>query len=60
VTRVRFCYHVEARPRWLRPLLDPVFTAVFARDTRRRLEALKKAAETTDILQLPTPAEPLS
>jgi ribosome-associated toxin RatA of RatAB toxin-antitoxin module len=59
VTRVRFCYHVEARPRWLRPLLNPLFTAVFARDTRQRLEALKKAAETTDILQLPTPPEPL-
>jgi ribosome-associated toxin RatA of RatAB toxin-antitoxin module len=49
-TRVAFAYHLAARPRWLRPLLDPILTAVFARDTRRRLAALKRAAESTDLL----------
>lgn len=49
-TRVTFTYRLAARPRWLRPLLDPLLTAVFARDTRRRLAALKRAAEATDRL----------
>jgi hypothetical protein len=45
-TRVRFRYHLTARPRWLRWLLS----AVFAWDTWGRLKALKRAAEKTDIL----------
>jgi hypothetical protein len=45
VTRVVFRYHLKARPRWLRGVLDPVLAAVFAQDTRLRLRALKRAAE---------------
>jgi hypothetical protein len=44
-TRVVFRYHLKARPRVLRPLLEPVLLALFARDTRLRLRALKRAAE---------------
>ena len=40
-TEVSFRYLVVGRPRWLTPLLR----RVFARDTRKRLAALKKAAE---------------
>lgn len=47
-TRVVFRYHLRGRPRLLRPLLDPLLAAVFARDTRRRLDALKRAAEGTE------------
>jgi ribosome-associated toxin RatA of RatAB toxin-antitoxin module len=44
-TRVSFAYHVRAWPRWLAPLLTPVLAHVFARDTRKRLGALKLAVE---------------
>ncbi len=44
-TRVGFCYSVRARPRWLSWLLNPILGRVFARDTRRRLTALKEAVE---------------
>jgi hypothetical protein len=44
-TRVVFRYHLKARPRWLRPLLEPLLAAVFRRDTRLRLDALKRVAE---------------
>lgn len=47
-TRVRFRYSVQGRPRWLRRLLDPILTRFFARDTLRRLAALKAAAETQE------------
>jgi ribosome-associated toxin RatA of RatAB toxin-antitoxin module len=50
-TRVIFAYHLEARPRFLRWLLTPVVGWVFSRDTRKRLDALKKAVETGSILQ---------
>jgi len=50
VTRVSFTYHLTAYPCWLRWLLDPILQVVFARDTVRRLRALKRATETTDIL----------
>jgi hypothetical protein len=45
LTRVVFRYRLEARPGWLRPLLERVLVAVFARDTRLRLRALRRAAE---------------
>ena len=44
-TRVIFKYQVEARPRWLRRLLNPIMSFLFGRDTRRRLAALKRAVE---------------
>jgi ribosome-associated toxin RatA of RatAB toxin-antitoxin module len=44
-TRVSFQYSLQARPRWLSWLANPVLARIFARDTRRRLEALKEAVE---------------
>jgi hypothetical protein len=41
-TRVVFRYHLKARPTWLRPLLEPVLAALFARDTALRLTALRR------------------
>jgi len=49
-TRVVFRYHVTARPAWLRGLLDPIFCLVFERDVRQRLEALKRFAETKELV----------
>ena len=51
VTRVIFRYHLVARPRWLRPLLDPILMAVFSWDTAKRLKALKRAIERTPSVQ---------
>ena len=42
-TRVRFAYSLTVRPRWLSWLLEPLFGHVFARDTSRRLRALRAA-----------------
>jgi hypothetical protein len=44
-TRVIFRYHVRAWPGWLSWLLTPLLACVFARDTRKRLLALKTAVE---------------
>lgn len=44
-TEVGFRYHLEARPRWLAWLLTPILGRIFARDVRKRLEALKAAVE---------------
>jgi hypothetical protein len=52
--RVVFRYHLRARPRWLRSLLEPVLVALFARDTRLRLQALKRAVEGSPNDPLPT------
>jgi ribosome-associated toxin RatA of RatAB toxin-antitoxin module len=49
-TRVSFRYHLEARPRWLSWLLTPLMRWVFARDTRKRLAALKAAVERRGLL----------
>jgi hypothetical protein len=49
-TRVRFRYHLRARPRWLAWLLTPIVARVFARDTRKRLEALRVAVEERGLL----------
>ncbi len=46
-TRVVFRYHLQARPRWLAWLLTPFLASFFARDTCRRLRALKAAVERT-------------
>jgi len=52
-TRVVFRYHVTARPAWLRAVLDPIFCLVFERDVVQRLEALKRFAETTELVEVP-------
>jgi ribosome-associated toxin RatA of RatAB toxin-antitoxin module len=44
-TKVVFRYHLTASPHWLRLVLEPVLQVVFSRDTRKRLEALKRAVE---------------
>jgi hypothetical protein len=44
-TRVVFRYSVQARPRWLQPLLNPVLVRVFSREVRRRLEGLRSFVE---------------
>ena len=49
-TRVSFRYHLWARPSWLSWLLTPIIGWVFARDTRRRLVALKAAVERRGLL----------
>jgi ribosome-associated toxin RatA of RatAB toxin-antitoxin module len=49
-TRVFFRYHLRARPRWLSWLLTPIMGWLFARDTRKRLNALKTAVEQRGLL----------
>jgi len=49
-TRVRFRYHLRARPRWLSWTLTPLLACIFARDTRKRLAALKVAVEDRGLL----------
>lgn len=44
-TKVDFTYTLTAAPWWLSWLLTPILAAVFARDTRKRLAALKAACE---------------
>jgi ribosome-associated toxin RatA of RatAB toxin-antitoxin module len=44
-TLVGFRYSLQPWPGWLSWLLAPALTSVFARDTRKRLQALKRAVE---------------
>lgn len=44
-TRVGFRYSLKAWPGWLSRLLEPFLARAFARDTRKRLDALKAAVE---------------
>jgi hypothetical protein len=44
-TRVIFRYSVSARPRWLRPLLNPLLVRIFSREVRRRLQGLREFVE---------------
>lgn len=55
-TRVIFRYHLAVAPRWLGFALDPVLQVVFKRDTIKRLEALKRFAETRAIAVAKRPA----
>lgn len=64
-TRVLFRYNVEAAPRFMGWLFDPIVRWVFTHEVEKRLTGLKKAAETTDILEklrssaVPANAEPV-
>ena len=49
-TRVSFRYNLQARPKWLAWLLEPILARAFARDTRQRLQGLKDAVEQGGIL----------
>jgi hypothetical protein len=53
-TRVSFQYSLRARPRPLSWLMNPILARVFARDTRRRLHALKEAVEQRGLLDQAT------
>jgi polyketide cyclase/dehydrase/lipid transport protein len=44
-TRVSYKFQVAGKPRWLGSVLDPMLVAVFRRETRARLEALKAYIE---------------
>ena len=61
-TRITFGYHLVARPRALRWLLTPIVGQIFARDTRKRLIALKEAVESRRFADadLPLPARQMS
>jgi hypothetical protein len=43
--RVVFRYHLKVRPRCLRTVLEPMAMALFAWDTRLRLQALRRTVE---------------
>lgn len=45
VTRVTYRFNFSTRPPWLRAVLDRVAAALFLREIRRRLEALKRRLE---------------
>jgi hypothetical protein len=47
VTRVTYAFNFATRPRWLRPIADPIAAALFAREVRGRLEALRRYLENT-------------
>ena len=49
-TWVGFRYHLRAKPWWLSWLLTPIIGWQFARDTRKRLVALKAAVEHRGLL----------
>jgi hypothetical protein len=44
-SRVVYKFQIKARPRWLRAVLEPVLRQVFQRETRKRLESLKRYME---------------
>jgi Polyketide cyclase / dehydrase and lipid transport len=44
-TRVTYRFKLAAHPRWLRFVLDPILFAIFAREVRIRLSALKRFLE---------------
>lgn len=52
-TKITFTYNLQARPKWLSWLLTPVVGKIFARDTSKRLEALKTAIEQHGLLTHP-------
>lgn len=57
-TRVGFRYYLRARPWWLSWLLTPLMGWAFARDTRKRLAALKAAVERRGLLVAGTAVSP--
>jgi hypothetical protein len=45
LTRVTYRFHFSTRPRWLRAAADPIAAALFRREVRGRLAALKRYLE---------------
>lgn len=52
ITRVRYTGQVTTRPNWLRWLVEPIVGTMFRRETRLRLESLKRALETPAALSV--------
>ena len=44
-TRVMYKFHLASRPAWMRPVLDPILSFVFRRETERRLVSLREHIE---------------
>jgi hypothetical protein len=44
-SRTTYTYSFRARPAWLRPLIEPVIDQLLRRETRMRLEALRRFLE---------------
>lgn len=44
-TDVRFVYNFRLRPRWLRPLLEPLVACIYRSQMRRRLAAFRQWSE---------------
>jgi hypothetical protein len=44
-SRVIYKFRITSRPVWLRAVLDPLLRLVFQRETRKRLESLKRYIE---------------
>jgi hypothetical protein len=44
-SRVIYKFRITAKPHWLRAVLDPILRSVFRRETRKRLESLKRYIE---------------
>jgi hypothetical protein len=45
-SRVIYKFRIRARPRWLGAVLDPILRRAFRRETRKRLDSLKRYVET--------------
>lgn len=45
LTRVIYRFNFSTRPRWLRAVADPIASALFRREVRARLDALKRHLE---------------
>jgi polyketide cyclase/dehydrase/lipid transport protein len=45
VTRVTYRFNFSTRPRWLRPILEPIAASLFLREVRQRLAALQRYLE---------------
>jgi len=45
LTRVVYRFNFSTRPRWLRAIADPIAAALFRREVRGRLDALKRHLE---------------
>ena len=54
VTRVTYRFHFSTQPRWLRPVADPIAAALFGREVRGRLRALKSHLERHEPGTLPS------
>jgi hypothetical protein len=44
-SRVTYKFRIRGRPQWLRAVLDPLLRFVFQKETRKRLESLKRYIE---------------